>query len=70
VWCSGEVISASPAVTAVGDRSPGPLAPGKGNRVPTPEQWAREQLKNAPQRSQKWARKVAAIYGLDIAEKE
>jgi hypothetical protein len=30
----------------------------------------REQLKNAPQRSQKWAREVAAIYGLTLAEQE
>ena len=28
----------------------------------------REQLANAPQRSQKWAREVAAIYGLTLAE--
>jgi hypothetical protein len=36
--------------------------------IPTPEQWAREQLKNAPDRSREWAREVAAIYRLDIAE--
>jgi hypothetical protein len=36
--------------------------------VPTPEQWAQEQLKNAPTRSHAWARAVAAIYGLDVRE--
>jgi hypothetical protein len=36
--------------------------------VPTPEQWAQEQLKNAPTRSRAWARAVAAIYGLDARE--
>lgn len=35
--------------------------------VPTPEQWAQEQLKNAPPRSRAWAREVAAIYGLDVS---
>ena len=34
--------------------------------VPTAEQWAHEQLKNAPLRSPAWARAVAAIYGLDV----
>jgi hypothetical protein len=34
--------------------------------VPTPEEWAEEQLKNAPPRSEEWARKVARIYRLDI----
>jgi hypothetical protein len=36
--------------------------------VPTAEQWAQEQLKNAPLRSHAWARAVAAIYGLDVQE--
>lgn len=36
--------------------------------MPTPEQWAQEQLKHAPPRSRAWARKVAAIYGLDLPE--
>jgi hypothetical protein len=36
--------------------------------VPTPEQWAQEQLKNAPTRSHAWARAVAAIYGLDVQQ--
>ena len=34
--------------------------------MPTPEEWAEEQLKNAPPRSEEWARKVARIYCLDI----
>ena len=34
--------------------------------VPTPEEWAEEQLKKAPPRSEEWARKVARIYCLDI----
>lgn len=38
--------------------------------VPTPEEWAQEQLKNAPPRSQAWAREVAAIYGLEISKEE
>jgi hypothetical protein len=36
--------------------------------VPTAEQWAQEQLKNAPLRSHAWAQAVAAIYGLDVQE--
>lgn len=38
--------------------------------IPTPEEWAREQLRNAPARSELWARQVAAIYGLDILTPE
>jgi hypothetical protein len=34
--------------------------------MPTPEEWAEEQLRNAPPRSEEWARKVARIYCLDI----
>jgi hypothetical protein len=34
--------------------------------IPTPEEWAQEQLKNAPPRSDEWARRVAQIYCLDI----
>jgi hypothetical protein len=34
--------------------------------IPTPEEWAEQQLKNAPPRSEEWARKVARIYCLDI----
>ena len=36
--------------------------------IPTPEEWAEEQLKNAPPRSEEWARKVALIYCLDIED--
>jgi hypothetical protein len=36
--------------------------------VPTPEEWAEEQLKNAPQRSEEWARRVALIYCLDTGD--
>jgi hypothetical protein len=46
-----------------------PVNRAQDTGIPTPEQWAHEQLKNAPNRSQKWAREVAAIYGLHIAEK-
>ncbi len=34
--------------------------------MPTPEEWAEEQLKNAPPRSEEWTRRVAQIYCLDI----
>jgi hypothetical protein len=34
--------------------------------IPTPEEWAQEQLKHAPERSRAWAAKVAAIYGLEL----
>ena len=36
--------------------------------IPTPEEWAEEQLKSAPPRSEEWARKVARIYCLDIGD--
>ena len=36
--------------------------------IPTPEEWAEEQLKNAPSRSEEWAKKVARIYCLDIGD--
>jgi hypothetical protein len=39
-------------------------------KIPTPAEWAEEQLKNAPQRSERWAREVAAIYCLDITEEK
>jgi hypothetical protein len=38
--------------------------------IPTPEEWAQEQLKNAPPRSNEWARRVAQIYCLDIGNEE
>jgi len=34
--------------------------------MPTPEEWAKQQLKNAPHRSGEWARRVARIYCLEI----
>jgi hypothetical protein len=34
--------------------------------MPTPEEWAEEQLKSAPQRSEEWAKRVARIYRLDV----
>jgi hypothetical protein len=43
-----------------------------GNRekvvMPTPEEWAEQQLKNAPHRSEEWARRVARIYCLEISD--
>jgi hypothetical protein len=36
--------------------------------IPTPEEWAAEQLKNAPPRSEEWTRRVARIYRLDIGD--
>lgn len=36
----------------------------------TPEEWAREQLKNAPSRSLERARRVALIYGVDLNSDE
>ena len=36
--------------------------------IPTPQEWAEEQLKNAPPRSEEWAKKVARIYCLDIGD--
>ena len=36
--------------------------------IPTPEEWAEEQLKNAPPRSEEWAKRVAQIYCLDIGD--
>jgi hypothetical protein len=38
--------------------------------MPTPEEWAQEQLKNAPLRSEEWAKRVARIYCLDISGDE
>lgn len=36
--------------------------------MPTPEEWAQQQLKNAPPRSEEWAKRVARIYSLDIGD--
>jgi hypothetical protein len=49
-------------------RLPGRASADLADTAPTPEQWAQEQLKHAPQRSRAWARAVATIYGLDISK--
>ena len=36
--------------------------------IPTPEEWAEQQLKNAPLRSEEWVKRVARIYCLDIGD--
>lgn len=36
--------------------------------MPTPEEWAEQQLKNASPRSDEWARRVARVYCLDIGD--
>ena len=55
-----------------GNRASGPVETTTGDlvggTVPTPEQWAQEQLKHAPHRSRAWARGVAALYGLELLE--
>jgi hypothetical protein len=38
--------------------------------IPTPQEWAEEQLKNAPPRTEEWAKRVARIYCLDIGDDE
>jgi hypothetical protein len=43
---------------------------GTSRRMPTPEEWAAEQLENAPARSPEWAQRVARIYGLDASSQE
>jgi hypothetical protein len=43
---------------------------GTSRRIPTPEEWAVEQLENAPARSPEWAQRVARIYGLDASSQE
>ena len=34
----------------------------------TPQEWAEEQLKNAPMRSEEWAKRVAQIYCLNTGD--
>ena len=34
--------------------------------TPTPQEWAEQQLKHAPLRSEEWAKRVARIYGLTV----
>lgn len=36
--------------------------------MPTPEEWAEQQLKNAPRRSEEWVKRVARIYCLEIGD--
>lgn len=36
--------------------------------IPTPEQWAQQQLANAPERSRQWAEDIARFYGLDLPD--
>ena len=38
--------------------------------IPIPEEWAEEQLKNAPPRSEEWAKRVARIYCMDIGDED
>ena len=41
----------------------------RARKMPTPKEWAAEQVKHAPTRSAAWVRSVEAIYGLDIRDK-
>jgi hypothetical protein len=36
--------------------------------IRTSQEWAKEQLKNVPPRSEEWAKRVARIYCLDIGD--
>ena len=62
--------SAPPSQASPGSRRSPPATCSQLHKTagdnPTPEEWAEEQLKNAPPRSEEWARKVARIYCLDI----
>ncbi|WP_162788481.1 hypothetical protein [Amycolatopsis albispora] len=49
---------------------PRPAESDPTRSIPTPQEWAEEQLAQAPQRSQEWARDVASIYGLEITRPE
>jgi hypothetical protein len=55
-------------VVATTDKRKRKSANGEKVIRPTPEEWVEEQLKSAPQRSEKWAREVAQIYCLDIGD--
>ncbi|GGN10061.1 hypothetical protein GCM10011609_57310 [Lentzea pudingi] len=37
-------------------------------RIPTPREWAQQQLANAPERTPEWARSVAAVYGFTLPD--
>lgn len=78
-----EVSVPRPRTESPGTGPPGPQRAVQGQRhtsrarparddtghVPTPKEWAAEQVQHAPVRSAAWARSVAAIYGLDIQDK-
>ena len=36
--------------------------------IPTPQEWAEEQLKSTPPRSEEWVKRVARIYCLDLGD--
>lgn len=55
---TGREVSTAVTQTSDSDR--------KKVEIPTPEEWAREQLKKAPERSEQWAREVARIYLLTL----
>ena len=38
--------------------------------IPTKQEWAEEQLKNAPPWSEEWVKRVARIYCLDIGDED
>jgi hypothetical protein len=59
-----ETDAASRSVRAAASRTRRRTVPQRP--IPTPEEWAQEQLKHAPERSREWAAKVAAIYGLEL----
>lgn len=76
---SAPTLNTSNAETAVGrtkrgrrdsrtERSPGAATAELAGKMLTPQQWAQEQLKDAPPRSRAWGRRVAAIYGLELPE--
>lgn len=68
----GSIPSRPNRATGAGSRRVRAAASRQGGRavpqcpIPTPEEWAQEQLKHAPERSRAWAVKVAAIYGLEL----
>ncbi len=66
---AGRRVRGQPGASADPGPTSAPTAPtSEPTTVPTPEQWAQEQLKKAPRRSQAWARAVATLYGLDMTD--
>lgn len=63
---SGAHVAAGDTKRRPAERPANTAMANMAGHTPTPEQWAQEQLKHAPQRSRAWARKVATIYGLDL----